>query len=359
MAASRQFLITDLSTYANYSSWASQISGAIASYGWAQSNDTGQVMWTGMNVTACTASGGNGTYTYNSLAGLPLAVGRALNLTGMTNAGNNKTLVVTSFTGTTSGTFTAVNAGAVTESGSSGVVTQASTVPGSAAYFYEIWTPNDGLTNFFLKLEYGNLSGTNSPSFRITLSSGTNGAGTATGFIAGPTNTNTVSQAGSTTPSLCLFSGALGRICVSMWNGTETFVIERSVNSSGNYIGTYVSYWTVGPRGSNNPNSTYQTLHLTAGPTVFQSGMGIGGRAWNCPGWLGLSTTAFNQSVAIAMATPLVGFHDYYATACGIIAPNDSSFLVPWNATVYGVVHTYVMLQSIDTTSGNAFMRWD
>ena len=30
-------------------------------------------------------------------------------------------------------------------------------VPGSGAFVYEIWEPNDGLTTFYVKVEYGNL----------------------------------------------------------------------------------------------------------------------------------------------------------------------------------------------------------
>lgn len=42
-------------------------------------------------------------------------------------------------------------------------------VPGSGAYVYEIWQPNDGLTAFYLKAEYGNFSGTNMPSIRVSI----------------------------------------------------------------------------------------------------------------------------------------------------------------------------------------------
>lgn len=53
----------------------------LANNRWAQSNDTGQEMWSGMNLTAVSMSGSNATYTCNTLAGLALAVGRALTIT--------------------------------------------------------------------------------------------------------------------------------------------------------------------------------------------------------------------------------------------------------------------------------------
>jgi hypothetical protein len=115
-----------------------------------------------------------------------------------------------------------------------------SSVPGSSAFVYEIWEPNDGLTNFFVKMEYGNISGTNCPSLRITISTSTNGAGTSTGFVVGPTSTNvsSFSPPSTTIQYECDFSGAAGRIGVMMWRnitnvGNQLFAIERSVNASG------------------------------------------------------------------------------------------------------------------------------
>src|SRR5690242_8747640 len=98
-------------------------------------------------------------------------------------------------------------------------------VPGAASFVYEIWQPNDGLTTFYLKVEYGNVSGTNCPSLRLTLSTSTNGAGTPTGFIVGPWNTNvTIFTPPSTSTQFeCNFSGAAGRIGAMMWrNGSNS-----------------------------------------------------------------------------------------------------------------------------------------
>src|SRR6266702_3776129 len=126
-------------------------------------------------------------------------------------------------------------------------------VPGSGAYLYDIWQPNDGLTTFYVKVEYGNVTGTNCPSLRLTLCTSTDGAGNPTGYSTGPINTNT---SGFTVPSTttqyeCNFSGAAGRIGVMMWrNGInfcqQAFCIERSVDSSGAYTSAYVTLWTIG-----------------------------------------------------------------------------------------------------------------
>ena len=362
MAANLLYLPFDNSTYANYSGWASAISAQMASFGWVQSTDTGQVMWSGMTLSAVSMSGSNATYTYASLTGLPLAVGRALTITGMTNAGNNKTLVITSFTGTTSGTFTVVNASGVTESGSTGVVTAQTTAPGSAAYFYEIWKPGDGLTSFFFKLETGNISGTNNPVIRVTLSTTTNGAGTASGFIAGPTQTasSTFSpNAAALYP--CYFSGASGRACFCVGtNGPNMVVVGRSVNSSGADTGTYASYWVCGQSGSNNPNIGTQVLYFGVGATTFQGHTLNVGHAWGGQSFTNLASTVFNGSLAIALSCPLVGFFDYPTTLCGVAAVNDLASLSPFQATVYGSTRTYMPIGAIvDSSTCAVFMRFD
>ena len=365
MAANLLYLPFDNSTYANYSGWASAISAQMASFGWVQSTDTGQVMWSGMTLSAVSMSGSNATYTYASLTGLPLAVGRALTITGMTNAGNNKTLVITSFTGTTSGTFTVVNASGVTESGSTGVVTAQTTAPGSAAYFYEIWIPQDGLTSFFFKLETGNVSGTNSPNLRATLCTTTNGAGTASGIVLGP---NVVASSSFTPVATAIypsyFSGASGRICMSFGagcpNGATMLAVGRSVNSSGTDVGTYVSLWTCGQSGSNNPNLGVQALYFGVGATTLQGHQQNVGHAWGGPTWTSLTSTVFNGNLAISLATPLVGYFDYPTTLCGLAAPNDLASLVTFQATVYGSVRTYIAIGAIvDYNGACVFMRFD
>src|ERR1039458_7386899 len=113
MAASLSYLLNDSSTFANYFAWASSFATAfIAAGSWVQSPDTGQVMWSGLSITAVSMSGTTMTCTYSSQTGLALAVGRALTVTGWTsgNVGNNGTFVITGGTLTAgSGTFTATN----------------------------------------------------------------------------------------------------------------------------------------------------------------------------------------------------------------------------------------------------------
>jgi hypothetical protein len=354
MAANQQFLVCDNSTFANFSQWASAISAQLAATTWVQSTDTGQIMWTGLTISAVSMSGSNATYTYASLTGLPLAVGRALTITGCTNSGNNKTLVITSFTGTTSGTFTVVNSAGVTESGSSGVVTIATAVPGSGAYVYEIWNPNDGLTNFFLKMEYGNIVGTNTPTPRITVSTTTNGAGTCTGLATSALSMhyNSYTAPSTTTPWECDFSGAAGRFGGLLWRNAPNaaqgiFAIERSLNSSGAYTSGYVTIVVGGvPYNSNCPAFAQQSLvfGVGAGPTVTRSSSLYYSPALSIRSayYLGISSSAFNGSIPFDTVTPSVGFFDYQMTMVGAGDSQDLIEGVPFVVTLYGASRTFM-----------------
>jgi hypothetical protein len=224
-------------------------------------------------------------------------------------------------------------------------------VPGSSAFVYEIWQPNDGLTTFYVKMEYGNISGTNCPSLRITISTATNGSGTPTGFVYGPVNVN---QTSFTPPSTittyeCNLSGAAGRIGVMMWRnapanqGQEFFAIERSINSGGTYTSSYVTLWTAGAVGG--------TARLaTQGSVVF--GVGVASVNLNASntsagGWCNrvvyvAATTAFNGSIPFDTCSPIVGYFDYQCTVCGSAYAPDITEGVTFTATMYGATRTYL-----------------
>src|ERR1039458_1747772 len=108
MASQQSFVVCDSSTYANFYSWSSLVSGFLAAQGWLQGTDTGQIMFTGLSVTAVAMTGTTMACTYTSLTGLALAVGRSLTVTGWTggNTGNNGTFRITALG---SGSFSAVD----------------------------------------------------------------------------------------------------------------------------------------------------------------------------------------------------------------------------------------------------------
>jgi hypothetical protein len=333
-------------------------------------------MWTGMNITANAQSGTTAVFTYNSLTGLALAVGRALTITGMTNAGNNKTIVITSFTGTTSGTITCTLATGVTESGSSGVVTKASTVPTTGNYKYEIWTPNDGLTAFYAKVEYG-MQGTNAPAVRLSLSTTTDGAGTCTGYVAGPYIT---CKDGFTVPSTstqynCNFSGAAGRFGAMLWTNAPTsgnpqcppqfFAIERSVDNTGAYTNSYVTMWTHGY--CNSGSGSYQmsgqrsvVFGVGAGPDLPPAvAAGRGGWVMLCYNTGG--SQSFNGYLPFATCQPVIPYPDYPCTMVGVGSYTDYVDGLTFQVTLYGSTRTYIAGKNppLDRISpGNTGVTW-
>jgi hypothetical protein len=359
MATQRLNLICDQSTFANFLQWASAVSAWFAACGWMQSNDTGQEMWTNLSISAVAMSGTTMTCTYGSLTGQPLAVGRALTITGWTagNTGNNGTFVITALG---SGTFSAVNAsGANVGSGGTGVVTAATSVPGSGAFVYEIWQPNDGLTNFFLKMEYGNYtSTTNCPTVRMTISTATNGAGVSSGTIMGPWVSNFYSySAPSTTVSYdSVFSGSPGRIAVLLWrtggnNSTQVFAVERSLNSSGAYTGAHVTLMAAGCVGAVGAYMPYsqQTLVFGVGVAPAPSSASTYSRGGLCcrsfyPG--GNATALFNGAIPFDTTAPAIGYFDYPLTSLGIIQASAGIEGSTFTATLYGTTRTYLQTQA-------------
>jgi hypothetical protein len=252
-----------------------------------------------------------------------------------------------------------------TQSSDTGQVNWSSiaSVPGSGAYVYEIWQPNDGLTNFYAKIEYGNVSGTNCPGLRVSIGTATNGSGTLTGFVMGPQQVGGTNYTppSTTTQYECNFSGALGRIGIMMWRNTglfnnsipQFFAIERSVNSSGSYTGTHVTLLTSGQGGGQTGRYSTQTT-LLFGVGVGPSNMG-NSSSTDLGGWqtrmYALGTSAFNGAIPFDTVAPCVGYFDYPLTVAGTANPNDVIEGVTFTVTVYGATRTY-MPSKVDPFKG-------
>jgi hypothetical protein len=221
-------------------------------------------------------------------------------------------------------------------------------VPGSGAYVYEVWKPGDALTVFYVKIEYGNVSGTNCPSLRLSLGTTTNGAGTLTGFNFGPVNTNmsAFTPPSTTTQFECDFSGSASRICVMMWrNGTgncqQFFGVERSVDGTGAYTGTYATLWTAGlcPN-AHNTSQRSLVFAIGAGPNMPNGQSATG--SWVVRFMSTTAQTSFNGSIPFDLSSPSVGYYDYPCTIAGMISGLDISEGVTFTATLYGTTRTYM-----------------
>lgn len=244
-------------------------------------------------------------------------------------------------------------------------------VPGSGAYVYEVWKPGDALTVFYLKVEYGNVSGTNCPSLRVTLGTLTNGSGTLAGYVtdAIKVNVNSFTAPSATTQYECDFSGDASRIGVMMWrnginNCQQLFAVERSLNASGTYTSSYVTIWTKGY--SSNSTAAQYTIVFGAGvaPALKNSVFGAGG--WTARTGQVINTAvnagAFNGSIPFDTPAPYIGYFDYSCTVVGIGAPADFAEGVTFTASLYGSTRTF-MPSALGAfgipASGNTLMRYD
>jgi hypothetical protein len=236
-------------------------------------------------------------------------------------------------------------------------------VPGSGAFVYEIWEPNDGLPNFFLKIEYGNGSSTNSPTVQITLSTTTNGAGTATGVIIGPFIGCGVSSS-FTAPSAstqyeCDFSGVAGRFAAMLWrnapssgtitNPQQLFAVERSVDATGAYTSDHVTLVMVGSCPLANATfsrTNQQSIVFGVGaspaipPTPTTGINALGGCL--SPRVMLTGSSNFNGSLAFDTVAPMVGFWDFPLTVLGVANGPDLVEGVTFSASMYGSTRTYM-----------------
>lgn len=232
-----------------------------------------------------------------------------------------------------------------------------STVPGSGAFYYEIFQPGDGLQNFYLKMEYGNVTGsTTSPTLAISIGTSTDGAGTLTGYV---TTRTLLSGTNYTSPSTtiqyeCDLSGDSGRLSFLLWrnapnNAPQVFAVQRSLNSSGSPTSTYVTQWTVGYNTSTvNNGGSQQSLYFGVGVApLFPNAIQSGSIGWGWPilnhGTGSAGSFSFNGSIPCWFMQPMVGLWDYPCTAVGVCSYGDLTEGVPFTITnQYGQTKTYV-----------------
>jgi hypothetical protein len=229
-----------------------------------------------------------------------------------------------------------------------------STVPGSGAFYYEIFQPGDGLQTFYLKIEYGNGS---APTLRVSVGQTTNGAGTLTGLFMGPYIIAPSFTAPSTTTTYeCDLSGDSGRISMLLWrnapnNAPQVFAIQRSLNASGAPYGTsttgYVTIWFAGANGGAYPIGMQQSLVFGVGaaPAFFNNYVASNSAAtgWPILATFFASSQAFNGTIPCMFLQPGVGVFDYPCTVIGAANCNDLTEGVPFTITnQYGQTRTYI-----------------
>lgn len=206
---------------------------------------------------------------------------------------------------------------------------------------FEIWRTNDGLTNFYLRLDYGAGSNQLYPSLKVQWGVGTNGTGT----LSSPGTQQTVSvTANSTSPMTCYMSGATDRIFFGMWsNGGSTstylgFYAERVKDGTGANTSERFSTWSYG-----YTNSYFQTIVTAAygGPHSVVSRC----PAMNMQEYSGVTTASDGLTTSIfevypmrsgVRFDPLANIFAYYKA--DLIAYSILTF------QVYGSNHDYIAM---------------
>ena len=124
-------------------------------------------------------------------------------------------------------------------------------------------------------------------------------------------------------------------------SGQQFFAIERSVNSSGAWTGTYATLWTIGVQANINNSACYQQS------LVFGVGAAPGlppSNNQNTGGFLvkQMAGGAFNGSIPFDTCAPDVGWFDYPCTSVGSMAGGDFTEGVTFTTSLYGSTRTYL-----------------
>lgn len=353
MATSQQFLVADNSTLANLKAWASAIGAALATFGWVQQPDTGQVVWTAtvLTLTQVAVSGGNAVYSYSSYTGPAPRVGMSVIITGFTIGGNNVTGNLIAVSGGASGTVTMATTTQANEThAGSGTTTAQASIP-SASYVYEIWAPGDALqtggTVYYVKFEYGSSSGTANVSFRYTVGTATNGAGNLvlSGYFIGPVLLFTFGHQGGT-PYECNFSGDSGRFAMMLWrNGPSSITaflgFERTLATDGTPSTDGMTAIQSRGAGGDNPPAGWD--YAQGNRTLV---FGVGWAPGYYPQILGspvAATQSFNNKTPLSPVFPIYGIIGNPQTIAGSLRTNDApeGGLVP--TTFYGATRIYLI----------------
>lgn len=333
-------------SFADFKSWAQAISAWMASIGWTQTNDTGQVVWTA-TVLTCTQVAMTGTtavISYSSFTGPAPRQGMSVTFSGFGNSGNNTALTLTAVSGGSSGTVTATNASGVSEThAGSGTTTAISASPATSALVYEVWQATDALAStlpIIVKLEYGTSGTANAPQFAITAATGSNGSGTLTGNVSAR-NVSASNSAGATgVGAASIFSGSSSQFAIAMFlnpvSGSNGFffAIERAHNSSGADTSSYFMVLSI----ANNSGTHLPTQQIVQLPA---NGGTLTAETAFITAMTTLSSGLVGTNIALAPVFPVIGKLDNPCMALAFSKGGDviegATVVVPY----FGSNHTF------------------
>lgn len=231
----------------------------------------------------------------------------------------------------------------------------------SNAFLYEIREPasdplQTGSTKIYLKIEYGNDSG-NQPKMQVSTGTGTNGAGTLTGYVMGPWVVGWDDNP-DTTGSYweCNMSSGVSRLGAMLFRNGDlrrntVFAIERTKDADGTDNSDGFTMVV------NRVNAAYQRT------TAFGAGLSQELSKWaviNAAS--GGTTLAFNNKIPMSPVFPCYGKYGNPMTQIGMSKTNDMVEGSIFTTTLYGVSMTYLASKNYYTspTDGDGIlMRWE
>ena len=274
---------------------------------------------------------------------------------------------VANFNATMSAISTQLNATGFTKTSDTGQVnwsTNAS-VPGNNSWtLYEIRQPasdplQTGSTKYYIRIEYGQRG--SAPCFRVTLGTGTDGAGNLTGFqtIAnfffshyngGGTNT------GNVVTWECDYCWTSSSLSMLLWrnhrdNGsTCLFSIERTKNTAGADNSDGVTLIVNNQNQVNNANAAVQQTLVFAFGATPSVGFNQLAAIWANPSAGAGSSMNFNLHIPVTPIFPCYGkWANPLLNVLAIFYTDavEGSFL---QTEVYGATHTYIMFKAMSVT---------
>ena len=362
--------VCDTSTLAYFTAWAKSISDAFALFGWVQTGDTGQVVWTAtvLTFTQVAVVGAVTTYSYSSYTGPAPRAGMSVIVSGFDTAGNNVNPgVLATVSGGASGTVTMVTSTQANEThAGSGTTTALAAAPGTNTYVYEIWGMGSALqatSPFYLKMEYGTGAWAAGPRIYFTLGTGTNGAGALSGNV-GTRIINSGGGGQSTNLYQCYFSGSSDRFGCILWQLAPSslcriFCFDRSKDTNGNDTGAYVTHISCG-----FTQCTQQTVFKVGSGTVTTLETGTANR-WATVLPITNTTGVVNDLTHVSPVYPLVGQVDNPSLMAMVGLTADFAEGAVFAAQVYGAYHNYLFTKGEGTpvvgnqAVGYPAIRWE
>ena len=213
------------------------------------------------------------------------------------------------------------------------------TRPAASAYGgYEIWRFDDtlqGSSPVYIKIEYGSSNNQATPAIRVTISSGTNGAGTPTGLVSTAivcyasgllvTNANITNF-----PSHVVHTAGFFALVFKMGAGVSgltlfSFVVQRSVNNSGIPTGESVTLLACG-NGNQATSAAPAAIinYVTSTVNNAVTGIDIGFMpSQMASSVVGVDPQIFLHWVALPKMSPMVGSATYILSEVGLNSEFD------------------------------------